>query len=64
MNNQAQVIIETNNLSSQKTSHILHLILSIISMGVWLPIWILVGASNAIERGRTESRITKLVDGE
>ena len=64
MNNQAQVIIETNNLSSQKTNHILHLILSIISMGVWLPIWILVGANNAIERGRTESRITKLVDGE
>ena len=64
MNNQAQVIIETNNLSSQKTSHILHLILSIISMGVWLPIWILVSASNAIERGKTESRITKLVDGE
>ena len=60
MINQAQLMIETNNLSSQKTNHILHLLLSVVSVGWWIPIWILVSISNAIERGKTERRINKL----
>jgi len=29
------------------TSHLLHLVLSIITMGIWLPVWIIVHMNNA-----------------
>lgn len=60
MVSQTQIIIETNKLNSQKTNHILHLLLSVVTVGWWVPVWLLVSANNAIERGRTERRITKL----
>lgn len=28
------------------TSHVLHLLLSLITLGLWIPVWILVGVSN------------------
>ena len=47
-------------LSNKKsTSHVLHLILSIISCGIWLPIWLLVVLSNSIENSMTDRKIKK-----
>ena len=47
-------------LSNKKsTSHVLHLILSIISCGLWLPIWLLVVLSNSIENSMTDRKIKK-----
>lgn len=43
----------------KKTSHLLHLILCIPTIGFWLPIWILVGLNNAIENARIDRRIAK-----
>jgi hypothetical protein len=37
-----------------KTSHILHLLLSVVTGGLWVPVWILVTVSDAIERGKVE----------
>ena len=34
------------------TNHILHLILSIVTVGFWIPIWILVGISVASTKWR------------
>ena len=49
-------------LLSQKkrTSHVLHLILSILSVGFWVPVWLLVALSNSIENARIDRRIEKL----
>lgn len=37
-----------------KTNHILHLLLSIITAGFWVPIWILVALNNASKRSALE----------
>lgn len=37
-------------LERRKTSHVLHLLLSIITCGIWIPIWVLVAVSQANER--------------
>lgn len=46
----------------KKTSHLLHLILSVITMGFWLPVWALVTLSNGIENARIDAKINKLED--
>lgn len=37
---------ETQHLKPS-TSHVLHLLLSLITLGIWLPIWLLVALSNS-----------------
>lgn len=56
----AQLIIETDKLARIKTGHVLHLLLSIITAGLWIPIWIIVALNNAIERKRIEKRISEI----
>jgi hypothetical protein len=36
------------------TSHILHLILSLITFGLWIPIWVLLAASHGSQAQCTE----------
>ena len=43
----------------KKTSHILHLILCIPTVGLWVVIWILVALSNSMENGRIDGMIKK-----
>ena len=62
--NDAQIIIETDKLRRMKTNHILHLLLSIVTIGWWIPIWLIVGLNSVIERGRIEKRIKKLANKE
>ncbi len=45
------------------TSHILHLILSIISVGFWVPVWILVSMSNGSSAQCTACGKTKGIFG-
>jgi hypothetical protein len=45
-----------------QTSHILHLLLSIISFGLWIPVWLLVALSNGIERGKIDRKLDRLED--
>jgi len=45
--------------NKKKTGHVLHLILSIISCGIWLPIWLLVVLSNSLEN----SKIDRMIKG-
>ena len=50
---------------SKKVSHVLHLLLSIISFGFWLPVWVLICLSVSLEnreiRKRNEKRYNKQV---
>ena len=43
----------------KKTSHLLHLILSIITIGFWIIVWIIVALSNSLENGNIDRQITK-----
>lgn len=42
---QAPVIV--NQRKAYKTSHGFHLLMSIITLGLWLPVWLIVGMYNA-----------------
>ena len=44
----------------KKTSHVLHLILSLITFGFWVPVWIIVTLSNSIENRRIDREVGKL----
>ena len=43
-----------------KTSHVLHLLLSVFTLGIWVPVWITVALSNAIERGKIDRELGKV----
>jgi len=43
-----------------RTSHVLHLLLSVITVGLWLPIWLLCGISNYNERLKIDKRLRVL----
>lgn len=45
---QSQVVVESRKM--YKTSHAFHLIMSIITFGFWLPIWLIMGIYNSIRR--------------
>lgn len=44
----------------KKTSHVLHLILSLVTVGLWIPVWIIVTLSNSIENRRIDREVSKL----
>ena len=58
MNNQIKAL----QLISQKkkTSHVLHFLMSLVTAGLWLPIWIIVALSNSSENGKIERKLEKL----
>ena len=43
----------------KKTNHILHLLLSIITAGIWIIVWILVAASNGSENRAIDKGIAR-----
>lgn len=42
-----------------KTSHVLHLLLSVVTMGFWVIVWLIVALNNNIEAGRIDRKIAK-----
>ena len=53
---------DITDLESKKktTNHILHLLLSLVSVGFWLPLWLLVVVSNSWENSSIDNKIKKL----
>lgn len=49
-------------LSEYKTNHLLHLLLSIITMGLWLIVWVIVSISNSSERRKIKKRHGMVAD--
>ena len=43
----------------KRTSHVLHLLLSIVTFGFWLIVWVLVAANNGSENAKIDRKITK-----
>ena len=58
MSQSAALLLE---MRKHKTSHSLHLILSILTCGIWVFVWILCAASNAIENAKLDRQINKLL---
>jgi len=48
-------------ISESKTNHILHLILSIITGGLWLIVWIIIGLMNEQKRVNAQRRISAML---
>ena len=44
----------------KKTSHVLHLLLSVITGGVWLIIWALCGIANASQNSKIDKEIEQV----
>ena len=42
-----------------QTSHVMHLILSILTIGLWVPIWILCAISNSLERSKIDRKLER-----
>lgn len=40
-----------------ETSHLLHLVLSVFTAGIWVPFWVLVSLSNANERRKIDKKL-------
>jgi len=46
-------------IKGQKVNHILHFLLSIVTAGIWIIVWILITISASIERSRLEGLLKK-----
>jgi hypothetical protein len=44
-------------LKAKKTSHILHLLLSLISGGLWIPVWVIVAINNSSVNSKLRNRL-------
>ena len=42
-----------------QTSHVMHLILSILTVGLWVPIWALCAISNSLERSKIDRKLER-----
>lgn len=59
-NKQIQYLELAAKRDRYRTNNIFHFIMSIITLGLWVPIWALVALSNGIERMKCERKINKL----
>ena len=50
-----------HKLDNADTNHILHLILSIVTGGLWLPLWLATGLSNVMYRTRLNNELDKVL---
>jgi len=64
--NTTEQLILAQRLAHYETSHVLHLVLTLLSMLIgfgipwYLPIWMLIALSNAVERGKIERKMRSL----
>lgn len=42
--------------SKKKTNHVLHLLLSIVTVGVWIPVWIVIAVVNSMRKEKSVTR--------
>ena len=59
-----QNIIKHNELiiANNKTNHILHLVLTILTGGLWVIVWLFIGISNSNKRDDAMDEIDRMLD--
>jgi len=60
-NTQYEIARIQMDIHDQKVNHILHLILSFITCGVWMAVWLLVALSSSIECSRLRGKMSKVM---
>ena len=60
-NNLGAILNAQDKIRRYETSHVLHLILSIITAGIWIPIWILITISNSMARSGAKQDLNKVI---
>ena len=55
-----KLMIKLDRLAKAKTNHILHIILTVLTYGVWMPVWIIIAYNNAKKRDVLEKEINRL----
>ena len=60
-NTQYELVRLQMDISEQKVSHVLHLFLSFITCGLWMPVWLLVTVSANIEKRRLSGKVERLM---
>lgn len=46
--------------SKKQTSHVVHLLVCLLTIGMWLPIWVLIGVSNSLHNSSVDRKLNKL----
>jgi len=46
--------------ADHKTSHLLHLVLSVITAGMWIPVWFLVALRHQLTRDSIDRKLGKI----
>ena len=59
MNNRIAQLIAKR--ADYQTEHVLHLLLSLLTIGLWIPVWTLVGISHRNERSKIDARIEAII---
>jgi cytochrome c biogenesis protein CcdA len=54
--NQAQLLAKR---ADHKTSHLLHLLLTVITAGMWIPVWFLVALRHQLTRDSIDRKLGK-----
>ncbi len=60
----AQSILLHNKLANQKTNNVLHIIIALLTVGLWIPVWMIIALYNSVERRRLAEKITTLEESE
>ena len=60
--NNYQIFELQEAIKAQKVSHILHLIFSVLTAGLWLPVWFVVWLSSSIEIKRLKGKMKTVCD--
>jgi len=55
--NENSQAIANFEMAKKKTNHILHLILSVLTVGCWVLIWVLIAVSHSLENYQLEKRM-------
>ena len=56
-----EIELQKLRIQKHKTNHILHLLISIITAGLWVPIWFMVSITNSISRNQATNRIKEFL---
>ena len=46
--------------ADHKTAHLLHLVLSLLTAGLWIPVWVLVALSHYNERVKIDRKLEEM----
>ena len=62
MDNSTAITLITLEIQAQKVNHLLQLIFTILTCGLWLPVWLIMVVSAGIEVKRLKGKLVRMHD--